>query len=160
VIDWLITSGQELAEEASAKRRREIPPGTKEKKVWKWAVVVSLVSSLQGSIFFDQSLEMQIVLILPWNTVSSSDMNPKSINSAPPPPSKSRFYTSICARAPTIYIYIRIIWILYIILPSFIFCKASKSGFWCFLFNNCRQPGIETLLNIFIRMISTSTHEY
>jgi len=52
---------------------------------------------------------MQIVLILPWNTVSSSDMNPKSINSAPPPSSKSRFYTSICARARPPYIYIGII---------------------------------------------------
>ena len=121
--------------------------------------MVSLVSSLQGSIFFDKSLEMQIVLILPWNTVSSSDMNPKSINSAPPPSSKSRFYTSICARARPPYIYRNHMNI--IILPSLIFCKASKSGFWCFLFNNWRQPGIETLLNIFIRtMISTSAHEY
>lgn len=78
----MITSGQELAGESSAKRRREVPPGKKEKKAWKWAVV-PLVSLLQGSIFLDKSSEMQIVLILPWNTVSSSDINPKSINSAP-----------------------------------------------------------------------------
>lgn len=37
---------------------------------------------LHGSIIFARLAGMQMSLIRPWNTVSSSEMNPKSINSA------------------------------------------------------------------------------
>lgn len=78
----LITlSHLDLASEGSARRRRTDPPG-KEKKVWKWEEPVASGFFLQGSNLLAKSSEMQNEVILSWNTVSSSDMNPKIINSA------------------------------------------------------------------------------
>lgn len=142
------TSGQwwPAESESSARRRRavvvvvEVVQGRKEvvNKVWKWAVVlvvVSCFSFLQGSHWLACFSVIQILAIRSWHTVSSSDINPKSINSASP------IHHHMIDHWYTYYIeWIGLDeWGTRKGKPSLIFCRASNRGFWfCFL-RYCKQ---------------------
>jgi hypothetical protein len=97
--------------EDSARRWRAVPGIKEVNKVWKWVVVEEDVSSyLQGNHVLARLWGMQNLASLDWNTVSSSDMNPKSINSALYiHPQYSIRYTIKHTQNPSIYVYINVI---------------------------------------------------
>lgn len=68
------TFGHVLGEDSSAKRLLRL---LKKWAVWWW--IVSFI--LQGSMVLERCSGMHILLMGRWNTVSKSDINPKSISS-------------------------------------------------------------------------------
>lgn len=121
------TFGHVLAEDSSAKRLLRL---LKKWAVWWW--VVSFI--LQGSMVLERCSGMHILLMGRWNTVSKSDINPKSISSESIKFQKYIYLILFISNYINIYLTNGIAHFIY--QPSFSFCKDSNNGSWFLFLNN------------------------